>query len=444
MKQIVSFLVLLMLSQVSFSQAPIETIKSRFALYTEREKLNRSLFERTIRQSFSLPLNSETEYRFQSSFYSVSQFLINDSMVHVGFKKTIAAYDSLEWETRRSFLEAIYALNPEGYTNDIEKIFQKELHPKGLAMAAVFLCRRDSSQVKKIRQQLQKRFVQYSSEPMFFELDKYLTTYSTVKKISIPDITNLFSAQQQHGRKMIYSLQRWNRDFPGLAIIQDANGKFARDSDGRLIIIRQLARSASNLPYFITNGNTPQGVFSIQGTGVSTNQMIGPTPNIQMIMPNEKNWNSFFHGPADTSFPLLTYSELLPESWRDYLPMQESFYAGKLGRTEIIAHGTTIDPQYFADRPFYPISPTLGCLCARETWNTTTGGLSESEQYRLASTYMAAEGEDGYFIVINLDHKNAEVSRNEIEKIVEDYEKAFSTSASKRHLSNKISPPGNR
>ncbi len=428
MKQLVSVILGVMVCQAVIAQAPIATIKSRFALYTEREKLNRSLYDRTIRQSFSLPLNSETEYRFQSSFYSVSQFLINDSMVHVGFKKTIAAYDSLEWETRRSFLEAIYALNPNGYTAEIEKIFQKELHPKGVAMAAIFLCRRDSLQVKKIRQQLQKRFVQYNAEPMFFELEKFFSNYSRSKKTLLPDVSSLFLAQPQHGRKMIYSLQRWNRDYPGLAIIQDANGKFSRDETGRLIIIRQLARSASDLPYFITNGNTPQGIFSIQGTGISNNQMIGPTPNIQMIMPNEETWENFFHGPADTSFPLLAYTDLLPESWKDYLPMQEAFYAGKLGRTEIIAHGTTIDPQYFADKPFFPISPTLGCLCARETWNPTTGGLSESEQYRLASTYITAEGEDGYFIVLNLDDKAAEVSREEVEQLVNSYEKKYDSS----------------
>ena len=66
---------------------------------------------------------------------------------------------------------------------------------------------------------------------------------------------------------MIYSFQRWNRDYPGMAIIQNGDGSFARDSLGNLLIFQQLARSASDLPYFITSGSTPQGIFSVQGTG---------------------------------------------------------------------------------------------------------------------------------------------------------------------------------
>jgi hypothetical protein len=141
-----------------------------------------------------------------------------------------------------------------------------------------------------------------------------------------------------------------------------------------------------------------------------------------MIMPFEKYWFDFFHGDADSTYPLLSYLDILPDSWRDYLPIQESFYAGKTGRTEIIAHGTTIDPAYFNGKSFYPISPTLGCLCAPENWNVSTGRLTTSEQFRLADTYSKIESEDGFFIVLNLDNKQSPVSRNEIELIIRKFE----------------------
>ena len=112
-----------------------------------------------------------------------------------------------------------------------------------------------------------------------------------------PDMAELFRHQKNTGQKIIYSFQRWNRNFPGLAIIQFADGHFARSPGGRLIrLYVQLARSASDLPYFVTNGSTPQGIYSITGMDVSHNLMIGPTPNIQLVMPFEDRWEEFFPG----------------------------------------------------------------------------------------------------------------------------------------------------
>ena len=99
-------------------------------------------------------------------------------------------------------------------------------------------------------------------------------------------------------------------------------------------------------------------------------------------------------------------------------------YATDSGRTEIIAHGTTIDPAYFIDQPFFPISPTLGCLCAQEIWNPLTGKLGESEQLKLVNTFIRSPGDTGYLFVINLDNQQKAVSRAEMEKIIDSFEKA--------------------
>ena len=52
-----------------------------------------------------------------------------------------------------------------------------------------------------------------------------------------------------------------------------------------------------------------------------------------------------------------------------YHALMESFVAGRLGRSEIIAHGTTIDPAFYIKQPFYPNTPSLGCLCSPEIWD---------------------------------------------------------------------------
>jgi hypothetical protein len=141
-------------------------------------------------------------------------------------------------------------------------------------------------------------------------------------------------------------------------------------------------------------------------------------------MPYEDTWEKYFHQPlAPLQDSMLLYKQLLPSPWRHYDPMLEAWYAGKTGRTEIIAHGTTIDPEYYAGKPFYPLTPTMGCLCAREQWNVTTGRLLMSEQYGLASTYNSSPGKNGYLYVINIDDQQKGVTREEVEKLVKAFEK---------------------
>jgi hypothetical protein len=141
-------------------------------------------------------------------------------------------------------------------------------------------------------------------------------------------------------------------------------------------------------------------------------------------MPHEKNWEKYFHQPIDsTQDSLQLYRQLLPYTWRNYLPMYESWNAGKIGRTEIIAHGTTIDPEYFKDKPYYPLTPTMGCLSAKELWNVTSGKLLVSEQLNLVSTYASTPEQKGFLYVINLDNQQKPVEREEIEKWVNLFEK---------------------
>ena len=83
--------------------------------------------------------------------------------------------------------------------------------------------------------------------------------------------------------------------------------------------------------------------------------------------------------------------------------MMEAWFAGKIGRTEIIAHGTAIDPEYFKNQPFYPLTPTMGCLCAKELWNNSTGHLLYSDQFDLGNTFQSTPGRTGWLYVINLD-----------------------------------------
>ena len=413
-----------LLQQISFSQSRREDIFSEFVLYNKRERLNKDLRENIVSKTFSQSLDSNNEHKFESACKAISQFMITGDEVEKGFDKMFAQYDILPYPTRRAFLEAVYGVYPQSYREKMQGILDKETDPKLFAMSAAYLFRIDTSteNTNRIKIRMVEKFPGYDSLELLLAFENYINQQHKFVKQKTPDIQRLFAHQQTHGKKVIYSFQRWNRDFAGLAIVQNADGHFMRNASGRVLVFQQLARSASDLPYFLTNGSTPQGIYSIQGTAVARNNYIGPTPNLQLLMPHEKDWEKYFHHPVDsTQDSLLLYKSLLPPVWVNYKPVYEAWNAGKIGRTEIIAHGTTIDPEYFKDKPYYPLTPTMGCLCAKEMWNITSGKLLISEQFNLVSTYTATPGQKGFLFVINIDDQQKAVTREEIEKLVREF-----------------------
>ena len=358
--------------------------------------------------------------KFRESCWSISQFIVQAPSIEKGFAQMFDKYQKLEYSTKRSFLEAVYASYTKEYEKEIGTLLITETIPKLFAMEAVYLYRIHPNHATKdfIQTYLAIRFPDYQQEKILSELSKFLEQHQIQINQKTPSLTALFAHQNKVGTKIIYSFQRWNRDYPGIAIVQNADGSFVKEKNGQLLMIEQLARAGSNLPYFLTNGNTPQGIYSITGTEVSHNLFIGPTPNFQMLMPFEAD-TAFWHTPYDNQMDSLSnYKKLLPESWRTYAPITESFYAGKIGRSEILSHGTTIDPEYFKGQPYYTLTPTLGCLCAKEIWNTSTGKLDQSEQYKLLNGFLSTPGTIGYLIVINLDDQQKAVSKKEIQSIL--------------------------
>src|SRR5450631_1186957 len=84
----------------------MEGIYSDFVLYPKRALLEKDLRERIIGRTFSLPLDSNTEYRYASACDAISQFLFQSPETERGFRKLFAGYDSLSRDTKKAFLEA--------------------------------------------------------------------------------------------------------------------------------------------------------------------------------------------------------------------------------------------------------------------------------------------------------------------------------------------------
>jgi len=406
----------------TFAQTRREDIYTDFVLYNKRTALEKDLRERVVARHFSEPLDSNTEDGYLSALWAVEQFLFDGPAVQAGFDRLFAGYAGLSIDTRRAFLEAVYAVEPDRYRQEIGGLLEREADAHLFALCAAYLFRTDVGveNANTLKIKMVERFPGYDTIPVLRELQGWLGFV----RPTMPAVGELFDWERGMGVKTIFSFQRWDRDYAGLAIVQNADGSFVRDGNGRLQVFEQLARSGPGLPYFLTNGNTPQGVYSITGTEISRTNFIGPTPNLQLLMPGEGKWTDYFHDVDSTGGdPLERYRGLLPPRWREYAPMYEAWAAGTIGRTEIIAHGTTMDPEYFAGRPWYPLTPTMGCLCAKELWNVTTGHPLVSEQNNLVNAFLATPGRQGLLMVINLDDRRKAVSREEVEALVRGAEK---------------------
>jgi len=120
--------------------------------------------------------------------------------------------------------------------------------------------------------------------------------------------------------------------------------------------------------------------------------------------------------------PERIYRSYFPDNWQNWNGLMEAYDAGRIGRSEIIAHGSTIDPEWFKDETYYPLSPTLGCLSGLELWNKQTGRIDRSDQLDLVNCFIETKGTKGYLMVINLDDKKMPVSREEVETLVTRFE----------------------
>ncbi len=375
-------------------------------------------------QTIPLINNDSITERIQSALWSISQFLVSTPKSDLGIQRLVKNYWQFDGTTQRALLEVVYALYPKIYYTEMLDIMQGSSDPKSFAIAAAYVFRAYPTTATKnlIRQKATTASCNESQALMIYNLLKYID--EDVKDYKLPAMDSLFAHQQIHKFKVIYSFQSFNRDIPGIAIVQNPDGTFVRDDSGHVKTFAQLARSASNLPWFLSNGSTPQGLYSITGTGFSRNVFIGPTPNLQMVMMNEVNPPTFTHyfPPVFNAPPERLYRSYFPGNWQQWEGIMEAYDAGKIGRSEIIAHGSTIDPDWYVGKPYYPLTPTMGCLCAREIWNKNTGKIQYSDQLDLVNAFIETPGKQGYLFVINVDDKEVSLNKGKLEALVKEFE----------------------
>ena len=383
-------------------------------------KEKRSMFYsniiKSINKTLALPLNNITEDAWINSINNINLIKYNPPFVKSKIDEAVNNIAPRSNSFKKAILELINTEYPNKYAPQIKSVFKNATDDvKLMAMAASYILPVTTiSERKLMLQQTTALLAKDADNAILYELTEQIKNYN--KKINIPSLKTFFNKNYLPGQVLVISIQRKNRNFPGITMVRRADGNFVKNADGNLFSVGQLARSAGNMPGYITNGNTPQGIFRMDGFDTSKSFFIGPTTNVQLTMPYEYKASHFYKDSSliDSIWELDNYRKLLPDNFKNYHPIYGSYYAGKAGRTEIIAHGTTLDTAFYTTKLYAPYTPTAGCLCTKEIWNNKTGFLQISDQLLLTQAIKNAGDANGYLIVIEIDDKKIPVSLTDV------------------------------
>ncbi len=379
----------------------------------ERLELDRSRIRAASSAARSAPQDTAALRELAEALRLVAHYNVEQDTARPALLAALPGLDRQPVDVQRPLLTAAYTLYPQDAAPLLRDLLPRLSTPREFAIAAYTLLRsRQASDLALVRSQVMQR---ETSEPRMQALVQALLVAEGLPQAARPPLADLLAVRP--GFPVVFSFQRPGRQQMGLALMRQADGRFVRRSDGGLFNIAQLALSSSGLPGTLTLGNTPQGLFAIQGAGrAATNPWIGPTPYLHSKVPVEASVADFEQRPAGTTEPgwsIDRYRALLPATWRDYAPMQEAWLAGLAGRDEMLMHGSTIDPRYYLGNSFFPGTPSDGCMVAMEYWDGS-GTMVHSDQLALLQAFTKDGRDRGYLVLVELDASPRPVSLAEV------------------------------
>ncbi len=314
----------------------------------------------------------------------------------------------------------LYASNPTLNTT-IEKAFlqtiDRGLDPEWVAMSLSGLGK-GSIEVQELQQlgdRVKQRFPRWSQN---------IYLYTTMREIEemvspsdTPPLNDLLNWTGIPDRFHLYVICQRNRQILCQAVVKDRNGKFIREN-GKLWSVPLLLRSLHHLSWNFTRGQTPQGIYRIEGTVPQPDteyfRAYGQFPLVKIFVPFEAGVKEFLPGrKGGFRENIQAYQALLPPSWQNYFPIQQTYWAGMSGRSLFRIHGSGEAATYFpGNRPQQgnnTWSPTIGCLSALESYDDR-GNLSQTDMPKILRTLTTLGGGNlsGYLIVVEVpgDAKN--------------------------------------
>ncbi|KAM3097758.1 hypothetical protein ACKFKG_07655 [Phormidesmis sp. 146-35] len=324
----------------------------------------------------------------------------------------------------------LYLSNPTQYES-IQQQFQQTIERSSnaewaaMSLSALAQSGAEREPRKQWSDRLQQRFPQWRNNPHLFttlqaasSLDRPRTT---------PPLKDLLNWTIAPGQLQMYVICRPDRGTLCQTVLKDRRGQFVREK-GELWSAPLLTRSLHGLASIFTRGQTPQGIYRIEGSIPQPDteffRAYGTFPLVNLFVPSEPGVKAFLPDRPGQIRGLSAYRSLLPPSWRNDLAMQQSYWAGRVGRGLFRIHGSGEAPTFFTNNSRYPASagwnPTIGCLSALELYDQT-GQLQQADMPKILNVLTATGGRNftGYLIVVEVpDLANKPIAIEEIEAIV--------------------------
>ncbi|MES2708855.1 MAG: hypothetical protein V4726_19835 [Verrucomicrobiota bacterium] len=404
---------------------PSEEVVAPWTTAAFREAKRRATRSQVIAENQNLPLTPANDSRWKSFLSAVKWNADRRPEVRAALARRLDFLKAPDQapppstEVLRLAMETAFGLFPTQLEPEMRRIFERDTDPRRLAMAGAWLARLDGSPAHRhlLEETITGRMPGWGNEPRLLALVTELRSPRAAIIQERPPLEDILTAPFD-GRPVIFSLQRLDRRFLGRAVVRSAEGSFLVEPDGTPFSVTQFALSASGLPGTLTNGNTPSGIFEIEEISRTKNTAIGPSETIILGLPLE----------YDKSWTESRYDALLPASWKSWWPIHEAWWAGQARRTEILAHGTAIDPTPWMDTVFAGQTPSHGCLTCDETWDPATGRRLTSEQARLVAALRKAGGAPAWLVVIELDNEARPVTPEDTARLLKNLRRQDFTS----------------
>lgn len=253
-------------------------------------------------------------------------------------------------------------------------------------------------------------------------VSKTLTIINDDSFITKEEIKELFDHNQplaMNGNRIyndklkVFVFCRRQRVYPCRMLIKDNKGELVKDENGEIFNMPILAKSSRDLPSNIRNGQTPQGVHTIDS--------VMPEANAQQFYGKYRRVILNFVSNSDNEE--LT-KDFLPDSQHDKLWWRKASVARDVNREFLRIHGTGGTSQ--ADRPYYPHVPTSGCMSTREgTYNE----VEYHDQRIVLDALMRANDLDqnyenetkikGHLILLEINNDKAPVELEDLEFLLQ-------------------------
>ncbi len=375
------------------------------------------------------PINQSTEKTWKEILWAIALEEAKYPDIEDTLNKILALTESHSQNIvlTRAFQSAteIYLANPNSIIlkDRFLEIIRHSNNPKWVAMALEALVTKEPRDPETLDwiDTVRQRFANTDSILLHTTIEDVLFQ---LKPQTLPSLKDLLTWQIAPNHSQLYVLCRQDRTILCLAILKDRKGNFVSDH-GQLWSVPLLTRSLHGLRSQFEHGQSPAGIYRIEGKMPRAEnryfRAYGQFPLIKLYLPFEEGVSANGKLPANLS----TYRSLFPPSWRGYFPIEQTFWAGKIGRGLIRIHGTGEGQDFFASSSRFPASygwnPAIGCLSALEQYDQF-GRIQKADMPKiLQAISQASQGIiEGYMVLVEVSNETQKaLTVEEIQSLLE-------------------------